>query len=234
MDIVIAFDTDAAGKKAALRAHLKFLDYCEEEQLLRAWGGVPYTPTEDTKEEWDTHTFWRDEYLYFIHSRTTNEERMEVFESKATQIRKIKWRLKEISAEWVTLKNKSRSEDWGWELAAEKLEEERVLLSRRLAGLTLAPNKGYTKAQVAQARAIRIEHLFPVDPKYIRKYSAFSVRCPFREGHKDGGDSTPSFNIYPDNHYHCFGCGEHGDSIDLVKKLYNKKFSEAVAYLLGK
>lgn len=228
MDIVIAFDTDAAGQKAALRAHLKFLDYCEEEQLLREWGGVPYTPTEDTRVEWDMFTFWRDEYLYFIHSRTTNEERMEVFESKATQVRKIKWRLKEISTEWVLLKNKSRSEDWGWELAAERLEEERALLSRRLAGLTLTPSKGYTKAQVAQARAIRIEHLFPVDPKYIRKHSAFSVVCPLHS------EKSPSFHIYPDNHYHCFGCGEHGDSIDLVKKLYNKKFSEAVAYLLGK
>jgi CHC2 zinc finger len=29
--------------------------------------------------------------------------------------------------------------------------------------------------------------------------------CPFH------GEKTPSFHVYKDGHYHCFGCGAHGD-----------------------
>src|SRR5438552_6901773 len=36
-------------------------------------------------------------------------------------------------------------------------------------------------------------------------------RCPL-PGHKD---STPSFFVYPDGRAHCFGCGFHGDAVDL-------------------
>lgn len=34
--------------------------------------------------------------------------------------------------------------------------------------------------------------------------------CPF---HKE---KTPSFYIYPDNFYYCFGCGAHGNAIDFL------------------
>lgn len=37
--------------------------------------------------------------------------------------------------------------------------------------------------------------------------------CPFHN------DRNPSLFV-ADDHYHCFACGEHGDSIDLVAKLY--------------
>src|SRR5262249_40543799 len=35
------------------------------------------------------------------------------------------------------------------------------------------------------------------------------ICCPF---HKD---NTPSLQIYADGHYHCFGCGAHGNVSDL-------------------
>lgn len=38
--------------------------------------------------------------------------------------------------------------------------------------------------------------------------------CPFHN------EKTPSFKVYED-HYHCFGCGAHGDHIDFVQKLYH-------------
>lgn len=38
--------------------------------------------------------------------------------------------------------------------------------------------------------------------------------CPFHN------DRHPSLFV-ADDHYHCFACGEHGDSIDLVAKLYD-------------
>lgn len=34
--------------------------------------------------------------------------------------------------------------------------------------------------------------------------------CPFHE------ESTPSFYVYPDNHFHCFGCDKHGTILDFV------------------
>ena len=38
------------------------------------------------------------------------------------------------------------------------------------------------------------------------------VRCPFHDDH------TPSLKLYPGN-YHCFGCGAHGDVVNLVAGL---------------
>ena len=39
------------------------------------------------------------------------------------------------------------------------------------------------------------------------------VRCPFHEDH------TPSMKLYED-HFYCFGCGKHGDVIDLAAELF--------------
>jgi len=48
--------------------------------------------------------------------------------------------------------------------------------------------------------------------------------CPFH------GEKTPSFYVY-DDHYHCFGCGEHGDIITFVMKSTGCSFREAVEEL---
>ncbi|HQT64444.1 MAG: DNA primase [Acidocella sp. 20-57-95] len=48
--------------------------------------------------------------------------------------------------------------------------------------------------------------------------------CPFH------GEKTPSFYVY-DDHYHCFGCGEHGDVITFVMKSTGAPFMEAVESL---
>jgi len=48
--------------------------------------------------------------------------------------------------------------------------------------------------------------------------------CPFH------GEKTPSFYVYED-HYHCFGCGEHGDAITFVMKSQGAAFMEAVEQL---
>ena len=45
--------------------------------------------------------------------------------------------------------------------------------------------------------------------------------CPFH------GEKTPSFYVY-DDHFHCFGCGEHGDVISFVMKSTGASFMEAV------
>ncbi len=48
--------------------------------------------------------------------------------------------------------------------------------------------------------------------------------CPFH------GEKTPSFYVY-DDHYHCFGCGEHGDVITFVMKSTGAGFMETVETL---
>src|ERR1700692_64483 len=48
--------------------------------------------------------------------------------------------------------------------------------------------------------------------------------CPFH------GEKTPSFYVY-DDHYHCFGCGKHGDAITFVMESQGSSSPEAVEQL---
>ena len=49
--------------------------------------------------------------------------------------------------------------------------------------------------------------------------------CPFH------GDKEPSFVVYPDQHFKCFGCNEHGDAIDFIQKIHNCDFKQALVIL---
>jgi hypothetical protein len=51
--------------------------------------------------------------------------------------------------------------------------------------------------------------------------------CPLHQ------DKTPSFYVYEDNHYHCFGCGAHGDSVDLCAAYEGIRLVEAAERLAG-
>ncbi len=54
----------------------------------------------------------------------------------------------------------------------------------------------------------------------------YSTNCPF---HKE---KTPSFIVSPDKQmFHCFGCGESGDSISFLTKYKNYTFVEAAEHL---
>src|SRR3984957_6470928 len=48
--------------------------------------------------------------------------------------------------------------------------------------------------------------------------------CPFH------GEKTPSFYVY-DDHFHCFGCGAHGDAVSFVMQSQGSAFPEAVEQL---
>ncbi|MDO9502441.1 DNA primase [Falsiroseomonas sp.] len=48
--------------------------------------------------------------------------------------------------------------------------------------------------------------------------------CPFH------GEKSPSFYVY-DDHFHCFGCGAHGDAISFVMRAEGQGFPEAVERL---
>ncbi|NLJ57489.1 MAG: DNA primase [Tissierellia bacterium] len=64
----------------------------------------------------------------------------------------------------------------------------------------------------------------------LKKVGAnFSTNCPF---HKE---KTPSFVVSPDKQiFHCFGCGESGDSISFMRKYKNYSFVEAAEYLANR
>ncbi|QCE32526.1 DNA primase [Acetobacteraceae bacterium] len=50
--------------------------------------------------------------------------------------------------------------------------------------------------------------------------------CPFH------GEKTASFYVY-DDHYHCFGCGAHGDAIGFVHQTQGGTFADVVERLAG-
>lgn len=53
----------------------------------------------------------------------------------------------------------------------------------------------------------------------------FALSCMFHDEH------SPSFIIFPDGHYRCFGCGEHGDVIDYIRKTRGVDFVQAAQIL---
>jgi DNA primase len=50
-------------------------------------------------------------------------------------------------------------------------------------------------------------------------------RCPFHN------EKTPSFFVFADNRFKCFGCGESGDVIDFIQKLHGCSFKDALKHL---
>ena len=59
-----------------------------------------------------------------------------------------------------------------------------------------------------------------------RSGAAFKGLCPFHE------EKTPSFLVQAgDAHYHCFGCGAHGDAIAFLMHHQHVSFAQAVELL---
>lgn len=59
--------------------------------------------------------------------------------------------------------------------------------------------------------------------------AAYKALCPFHD------EKTPSFTIQRgDSHYHCFGCGAHGDAIHFLMNYQKMNFSEAIESLAAK
>ncbi len=49
--------------------------------------------------------------------------------------------------------------------------------------------------------------------------------CPFHN------EKTPSFTVWADGYYHCFGCGAHGDVLDYVQRIERTSFGDALRML---
>lgn len=62
-----------------------------------------------------------------------------------------------------------------------------------------------------------------------RAGAAYKALCPFHD------EKTPSFMIHRgDTHYHCFGCGAHGDAIQFLMNYQKMDFSQAIEHLAAK
>ena len=59
-----------------------------------------------------------------------------------------------------------------------------------------------------------------------RAGASYKALCPFHE------EKTPSFMMQKgDTHYHCFGCGAHGDAISFLMSHLKMSFSDAIEHL---
>ena len=103
------------------------------------------------------------------------------------------------------------------------LEQNLIRLERRLfklgmdAKILVGKKEGITPEQIAQACQYPIKELI--------KNRAGMANCPFHD------DKTASMDIRK-NFYFCYGCGEHGNVIDLVRKLEGLTFPEAIKRLI--
>lgn len=65
--------------------------------------------------------------------------------------------------------------------------------------------------------------------KLSRAGANYKALCPFHD------EKTPSFVVQRgDSHYHCFGCGAHGDAIQFLMNYSQMNFAEAVQHLAEK
>ncbi len=115
-------------------------------------------------------------------------------------------------------------------LRAEAITHDRNKVIKRIVA-RLTPRSpvhtSITEEDIARAREMPIEEMYSGRLFKSGGKSQCGL-CPF---HKE---RTPSFHIYKDNRYKCFGCQEHGDAIELYMKTNSVKFIDAVKALTGK
>lgn len=93
---------------------------------------------------------------------------------------------------------------------------------KRLAGVK-EERRFNDKLDIERARNSPLEDLYQGNLRRVT--NRLQGLCPFHE------ERTPSFFIFDDNHFHCFGCQEHGSSIDFLMKTKNLDFVSAVKEL---
>lgn len=83
----------------------------------------------------------------------------------------------------------------------------------------------FSETVIEQARAVPVESL--VGTEFIKVVGGRKqTLCPFHD------EKTPSFYVFPDNHWHCFGCNAHGNNaIDYIMQKNSIDFPDAVKAL---
>lgn len=85
----------------------------------------------------------------------------------------------------------------------------------------------YTKESLNQLRSrIDLQDVLSQHIELKKAGAAYKALCPFHD------EKSPSFMMQRgDAHYHCFGCGAHGDAIQFLMQHLKMGFSEAVQSL---
>lgn len=83
-------------------------------------------------------------------------------------------------------------------------------------------NQSITNDDIARAKDKPLEELF--EGQLFGRKRKYGL-CPFHD------EKTPSFYIFPDNRFKCFGCSVHGTAVDYIMLRDNKTFIEAVKIL---
>ncbi len=84
--------------------------------------------------------------------------------------------------------------------------------------------------EVKQRIKIRVplDQLIGETVTLVRRGSNIMACCPFHN------EKSPSFHVYADGHYYCYGCKENGDAITFVRKTREMSFVEALKFLASK
>lgn len=75
---------------------------------------------------------------------------------------------------------------------------------------------------------VPLDQLIGESVTLIKRGTSITACCPFH------AEKSPSFHIYPDQHYYCFGCKESGDAITFVRKTREMSFIESLRFLSAK
>lgn len=86
------------------------------------------------------------------------------------------------------------------------------------------PDSRITDQDIQLARERPIVELYAFE-RPRKAGGRVTALCPFHQ------EKTPSFVIYANNTFHCFGCAISGDPITFVQKMNNLSFPAAVRYL---
>lgn len=111
-------------------------------------------------------------------------------------------------------------------ITAEKLKKvdsqlaKNLRLKSRLEGVSVGT---ISEQAIEQAKDFPIKEIVGVPVKNTGRY--LTCTCPLHQ------ENTPSFIIYPENTWYCFGCNQGGDSIDLVMAMDTISFAQAVKEL---
>lgn len=114
---------------------------------------------------------------------------------------------------------------------SELMEHDRYLrnLKRYWSLLNPSPASSHIinfQERIEQAREFPIYEVASRFIELMKNGNDYVGLCPFHS------EKHASFRIYAENgHYHCYGCGAHGDVIQLTQELYGTDFKGAIDIL---
>lgn len=138
-------------------------------------------------------------------------------------IKQFRIQCRQLLEEIRTFRNMEGIADWLIEIKEKELKQLNYKISRYqmyLEDRDISVEWDFAKQRAKQR---------PITEFYVGKLRRMGGRmmgaCPF---HKD---DSPSFVIYANNTFHCFGCSANGDCIDFVMKKDGLDFKSAVSLL---